>query len=202
MPKFKSNKEYALKLNHPEFGDFYFNCYTIPTWREKNFKFTKDLSKVKKWKTKKFVENVISIIDTNLKRKSGEIILMFGDEVEDLLKSKLVLDKKKYYHHIKFIRNYEILNKSKDDFYKIHDILILNSEELTKILKSENFDRNDFIEAKKMFNNNMAIHTKKYNILENNNMGENIVFNIVDASFGFRLLKLKNLKSVQEKREV
>lgn len=193
MPRFKSNKEYALKLCHPEFGDFYFNYQD-----KKIYKFTKDLSKVLKWKTSNYIENIISNIENHLNNNSGEILLMFGAEVDDVLKRKLVFERKKYYHHIKFITNHSSLKIAKDEYEKINDIMISNIKEFAKIFKNKIYDKQKFVQARSKFNQNVSIHDKAYNCVQNHNNSVQVIFSVVDASYGFRLLKLRTLRSIQE----
>ena len=83
--KRKSNKEYAIRLVHPEWGDWYYQ-YTPENyyWGRSNTDpvFTQNLSKVTTWKTTKSVEQKISDIQESLNKKK-KIRLNFGKNVDD-----------------------------------------------------------------------------------------------------------------------
>jgi hypothetical protein len=201
MSRIKSNKEYALKITHPEYGDFYLSHvqkYRFGNKLDHGYIFTKDLTKVRKWKSEKYILNCIEEIKKYLNNKNADIKLVFGSNVRDELKTKLSFYGKRYFLMIPFITSEEMLKNAKDEFDKTNEKLISSSKEFVKILKKKNFNTEDFSENYRVFNNHKYNHARHYECLENHKKGEEVFFNIANASFGFRLLKLRTLKAYQE----
>lgn len=61
----KTTKEYAIRLVHPELGEWYYH-YNNNNYQCNTFFFTQDLNKVITWKTLKFVEKEIQDITENI----------------------------------------------------------------------------------------------------------------------------------------
>ena len=137
MSKLKTNKEYAIKLTHPEFGDYYFS-YDRWNIKYRNYIFTKSLKKVMTWKTIKFAEKQINLLLSNLNSGKGKVLLSFIDCFDDNIKSLIITSRKK-------------------NFYVINSV----------------------------------------NYKTQINQDVDVYLDIIDASFGFRLLKLKELKNLE-----
>jgi len=53
MGRIISNKQYSIRITHPEFGDYYYSHHNLD---KRQYVFTQKLSSVSKWKTKKIAE--------------------------------------------------------------------------------------------------------------------------------------------------
>lgn len=114
MPRIRTSKEFAIKLIHPKFGDFY---YSYAGWSDKGYHyiFVRNLSKVSKWKTEKFTEKQINNMLTSTKNKKCKILLSFGENVDDSLKTLMIESKKKFYFPVSSIASLYSLNKTIED---------------------------------------------------------------------------------------
>lgn len=222
----KTNKEYAIRLVHPELGEFYFSYIKYSdSYRSYNdiisFMFTKDLSKVKKWKTLDIVKNeVMNMPDIIRKSSANSVLLKIDDSVKT---GKVIISRKKYYYSITNIGSEIYINKFKEKIENINKIIF----DLKKSIKEEKINYNNIkLEIKTKIENDQDIdniikghhvfleklniikkdinNCKKYQIELNklnihlNDIENGIKIDIVDASFNFRLKKLKMLNTFQE----
>ena len=212
MPRFKSHKDYAIKLIHPEFGDFYYGYNNYKTYI-----FTKNLKRVTKWKTKKVAEEHIDYIINDTKKSSYEYgahkaLLSFGKDIDNDIKdnipaNNLVYSMKRYYCSVNNLCTKDCIEKAKS----LHEKQIKEAKkqiEESTLLSDIEFIKQSVIDNKhieKKFTKNIDKlkkdineYTKNYNFLKNiDNKKEYIMLEIVDASYGFRRLKLKTLKNVE-----
>lgn len=207
MARFKTNKEYAIKITHPEFGVYYYSHCNSPyySYNSQNTKykyiFVQDLSKVLTWKSTGFTEKQIIEINTRLINHSGQILLSLGANVNQETKSKLILSKKKYYFEIKAITSRENVKTAQDDLNRLNVSLLEDCKNVTKLIKKNKHVEKDFqkefIKIFKQLESDINLCRKSYNFLDNSQNVE-IFIEIVDASYNFRLLKLRTLNNLQE----
>jgi hypothetical protein len=204
MARRKTLKEYAIRLNHPEFGDFYYQYNTANSYysQSNNYYFTQNLSKVETWKTLKFAEAKIKEINERLKNKQAKVLLSFGKEPKEELKSKMIVSRKKYYYPIASITSKVHVERAKENLDRLNESLIKDSRMITRLIKKSKHVEKSFIDIFKKLSNDIDQYRKDHNYLEKNKNCENVFLDIVDASYSFRLLKLKTLRKVQSEDEV
>ena len=199
MVRIKTNKEYTIRLVHPEFGTFYYNYSTYD-----NCVFTQKLSRVAKWKTYFLVEQKIKDLEAQLSRKTWKIHLSFGTEVSDEIKNKISCNRKKYYYDVTSITSKHQFEKATDNIDNLKKTLVTDSETISETIS--NLIRNGFTDCffdkisiiLKKFNGDINSYKKDYNYLKKcNHRDVGAYLDIADASYGFRLLKLKTLKDIQ-----
>jgi hypothetical protein len=224
MSKIKTNKEYAIKIIHPEFGEFY---YSYNGWNRfyRTYIFTKNLSKVLTWKTNKFAEKQIDLILSNLEMNKGKIFLSLGCEVDDNIKHSAILSRKKYFYPIISAKSKLVINNAIDNIQECGLNLITLKNEIESINNfKDNFviknfesvfncdkilynleDAEKYIAEIKNasnilynFYNNSISYIENCKIVEDDKLRSDneIYLDIVDASYKFRKLKLKNLDNV------
>ena len=197
----KSRKDYTIKLVHPEMGEFYFHYYNRDYTRY-NYYFTQNLNKVKVWKTSKFVESQIKDIFDKLDDKKGKVFLEFGEEPNEEMKSKLTISRKKYYFTINSIMSKIHIDNAKNNISELNETLVNDSKLITKLIRKNKHIEKDFMKIINKLTNDINMYRKDYNFLEKSKDSEPVFIDIVDASYGFRLLKLKTLKKVQIENEI
>lgn len=225
----KTNKEYAIRLVHPEFGEYYFNYvkYSDSNYGYSNihnFMFTKDLSKVKKWKILDVVNyNISNMTDKVQKISKDNILLQIDDNA--VKSDKMIISRKKYYYQISQIGSESIVCKIKEKIEKCNEILLSLKESIKKekdyynnlnLIKNEIKNEIDIENISKYHSDILSrLNSIKKNIKKcksyqtdiddlNKKLSEietGIKIDIVDASFNFRLKKLKTLKIIEEKEE-
>jgi len=235
MSKIKINNEYAIRINHPELGIFYFS-YCGLNEKFRPFVFTKNLSKVQTWKTDKFAEKQINIIISNMKSKNGKIYLSLGANIECEYSDKIFQSRKKYYYLIDSIQNVrskinfitankniknlkstliedsekicDVYNNMKNGFFtnKINkiencevdfdDILNDSSDTLLSINKYKDI-QDDLIFKVNNYIEDISLYRNEIGILEESKTYDGLYLDIIDASYGFRKLKLQTLNSLQ-----
>jgi hypothetical protein len=203
MGRRKTNKEYTIRLVHPELGEFYYH-YTNGDWGRNTYFFTRDLHKVTTWKTVKYVDGEIKKIILNLDAKSkSKILLEFGKDVpkEELL-LKMTISRKKYYYPITKVSSRFHIDNAKNTLNKLEETLLNDSKFITKMIKKSRHVEDGFMHIVNKLTNDLNLYRKEYSFLENNKDSEPIYLDIVDASYGFRLLKLKTLKKAQTENEI
>jgi hypothetical protein len=187
----KNNKEYAIRLYHPEFGDFYYSHSNDTYTRSKKFCFVKNLKRVAKWKKKDVAEKNMEYI----LGKNYHILFLSFDKNSEIQHTDIeVYGKRKYYT----INRLPLTEKN-------IETLKLKNEELEKSL-SINFDLMSELFNKKIFNddffkrvNLFKKDTKTYkDNHEKLRSDEGVILDVVDASFNFRSLKLKKLQETEE----
>lgn len=199
MPRLKTNKEYAIKITHPEFGEYYYSHYNdgYPT----KYVFVKDLSKVLTWKTKSFVEKQIIEIISNLHSHIGHILLSLGNDIKQELKSKVILSKKKYYYLINAVTSREIIETAQNDLDRLNVTLLEDCINITKLIEKnkhvEKEFQKEFIKIFKQLGSDINLCRKSYNLLDNPQNAK-VFIEIADASYKFRLLKLRTLNKIKE----
>jgi len=236
MSKIKINNECAIRINHPEFGIFYFS-YGGLTEKYNTFVFTKDISKVQTWKTEKFSEKQINIIISKMECNKGKIYLSLGTKNEYEYTDNIIQSRKKYYYVIDSIKNVRskinlisanknietlnitliedskniqnIYNNIKNNFFinKIYtlnicddnfdDILNKSNETLTS-LNTYNEKQTDLLFKVNNYIEDISLYKKYKNIIEESNNYYGLYLDIIDASYGFRRLKLSTLKSLKD----
>lgn len=225
MAKIKTNKEYAIKIFHPEFGEFY---YSYDGWNvsHRTYIFTKNLSKVTTWKTTKFVEKQINLILSKLDSDKGKIFLSLGVNVNADIKNVALLSRKKYFYPITVAKSKINVNDAIENMQHMNLCLIDDSKNVIKSINDlnsnvlindfeSNFDKEKmFIDLNKAeycvekikeavnilenFYNDSIICVNSHKTIENYKKDVDIYLDIVDASYCFRALKLKTLKQISE----
>lgn len=236
MSKIKINNEYAIRINHPDLGIFYFS-YCGLNEKFNTFVFTKILSKVQTWKTSKFAEKQIDIIISKMESDKGKIYLSLGENIECEYTDKIFQSRKKYYYLIDSIQNVRskinLLTADKN-IKKLNDTLINDSENIynlynniknnlfiNKIKKLNNCDvdldeilkysietlssintyngiQNDLVLKVNNYLEDLSLYKKEICIIEESKTYEGLYLDIIDASYGFRKLKLNTLNSLQD----
>jgi hypothetical protein len=213
MPRFKSNKEYAIRITHEQFGELYLSRENIIYEYKNNsysnwyggykvsitkFIFTKSLSKVKTWKTLKLAEeksnSIINTINTNQKNK---IYLDFGktpNTTEDV-KRLLICERLKYFLIITKLVNSNSSQRNKIDsnLSKQHVKLVKDANLIAETIKNSEFINGNFHNSIEKLKTDVIKYTQDYEKFEKSKLSENITFDIIDASYNFRLVKLKRL---------
>jgi len=196
----KTNKEYAVRLNHPELGTFYYQYSNNEYWNNNaKFYFTQNLSKVDTWKTMKYVEKQIITIKDNLDKKKAKILLYLGDQISNELKTnpRIIQSRKRYYYEITVVTSKTHLDKAKDNLERLSETLIADSKIVTKMIKKSQILEKDFMSFFTKLYSDVNLYRKEHSFLEKNKNIDTINLDIVDASYSFRLLKLKTLKTVE-----
>jgi hypothetical protein len=212
MARFKTNKEYAIKITHPEFGVYYYSHYnyvasTYSYYSNNNsnskfnYIFVQDLSKVLTWKSTGFTEKQIVEINTRLHNNSGQILLSLGTEVNQDIKDRAIISKKKYYFEVKAVTSREIAKTAQDDLSRLNVSLLEDCKKITKLIKKNRHVEKDFqkefMKIFKQFDTDINLCRKSYNFLDNS-QNVKVFIEMVDASYNFRLLKLRTLNKLQE----
>ena len=211
----KLRKDFAIKLIHPEMGDFYFH-YSNRIYNNSNriynnsnriynnytFYFTQNLNKVNTWKTSKYAETQIKQISEYLQNKNAKILLEFGEEPNEEMKKKLTVSRKKYYFTINSVISKIHFEEAKNNINKLNETLINDSKMITKLIRKCKHVEKDFLKIVNKLTNDINLYRKDHSFLEKNKDSEPIFLDVVDASYGFRLLKLRTLKKVQIEDEI
>lgn len=224
MPKNKIKQEFAIKLIHPDFGDYYFSHFS---WHDSkhSFVFVKDLSKVEKWKTIKFTQKNIENLRKSIETDRGKIMLSFGENVDDSIKHLMILSKKKYYlpiTDIKIISHLndaiENLNMTDKDFQDVSINFIDNFKNIQNdlILKINDYILDDdstiqkykmddyLLEIRHFLKSTIKLHKTLHKYVKNKEIIKELqdykgsYIDIVDASYNFRTLKLRTLNSIYD----
>lgn len=200
MGRTKTYKEYTIKLIHPEFGEHYLyyirNNYGAGKI-DHSYIFTKNLNKVTKWKTFKYVESEMEGIKKRLTDNKCNILLDFGSEVKEELIPIMIYSRKKYYFDIKFAASQKLIDTATNNITALNISLLNDSNMITEAIKNCNHVEKDFIKIIKKFQQQIVDYRTDYYFLEKcKNNG--VIIDIVDASYGFRLTKLKTLKLFSE----
>lgn len=196
MGKRKSTKDYAIRLIHPDIGEYYFNYCD----NSNNFVFTQTLSRVQTWKTNETLNWQIENIESKLKSQSSRIILSLGKDVSDIkeeIKTKLICSMKRYYYPISCIKSKQLIENAKNNIIRLDKSLLPDSELITDMIKHSRQTDKNFISILKTLESDVNLYRKEYAYLQKNKNAEEIFLDIVDASYNFRLLKLKTLKNIQ-----
>lgn len=205
MGRRKLIKEYAIRLIHPELGEWYYH-YCNNNYGRYEFFFTQDLNKVLTWKTLKFTNKEIQVMIKNLEKGNygaHKILLEFGKTPKEELKDKMIISRKKYYYIIKSIpiSKFHIEN-AQNIIDNLDKSLVEDSKNITKILKKNKKSDNLPILINKL-SNDIDRYKKEAFFLEKTTQNSgNYVLDIVDASYNFRLLKLRTLKKVQVENDI
>lgn len=207
MARRKTTKEYAIRLIHPELGEYYFNYMNTGNYYSSKqipeYVFTQTLKKVNTWKTKNVVEKFVKDIVSTVNGKKRKIYIPLGKELDENLsreiKSKIVCIKKRFYFSIENIFTDSEVVRLKEENEKIHSAIVIDSKFIKKKIKEEDFTSEDFLIVLNKFNNSIKRYNKNTNTLNTTLLEGRI--DIVNASYGFRYLKLKNLKSIEPEDE-
>ena len=211
MARFKTNKEYAIKITHPEFGVYYYSHYNYTgeysynynnyNKSKVNYIFVQDLSKVLTWKSTSFTQKKITEINSDLHSNSGKILLSLGNEITQDIKNGAILSKKKYYFEINAVTSKETAKTAQDDLDRLNISLVEDSKNIAKLInKNKHVEKDfqkEFMEIFKQFSADINLCIKSYNFLDNS-QNVKVFIEIVDASYNFRLLKLRTLNKLQE----
>lgn len=222
MPRIKTSKEFAIKLIHPQFGDFYFS-YAGWNSGQYQYVFVQNLSKVTKWKTTKFTEKQINLIISNLKQKKGRIMISFGSIIDESLKLIMIESKRKYYLPVTLLKTKIELNKATDSvnknnfmfkensknfldsfkniqndlIFKLNDYILDGDASMENIdIDKYTSDVDQFLKNTKNLSKNIKNYISDKKIIEEAKKYDGVYLDIVDASYNFRGLKLKTLKAI------
>lgn len=202
MARKKILKDYTIKITHPEFGEYYLNYirnnYGYSSTIDVSYLFTKNLNKVKTWKTTKSIESEIKFMQERLVKNRGEILLIFGSDVDDELKTRMVVSCKRYYFKITSFVDKIKINAAKNNISLLDSTLISDSELITEGIKNgDHIIDKTFVKKIKQLQSDISNYKEDYLYLEKNK-DVDVTVDIADASYGFRLLKLKNLRKVKD----
>lgn len=195
----KTNKEYAIRISHPKMGDFYYSHYN-----DRKCMFTQDLSKVSKWKTKRIVEGIIK--DYLISGKYN-IVLSLGKVDVDYIpddKNKYV-SRKRLYYNISTVAEKRKILEFNESMELVYDSIKKQLVDFNNLLTDDDFLKKQYEKENRdilnKFVNNINIFKKHQNsIIKYTKDLENTFFvDIVNASFNFRTLKIKNLNIINEK---
>jgi len=209
MGKIKSNKEYAIRITHPDIGSFYFN---YDNWGK--YIFTSNLSKVKKWKTLSCVKDQVHRIVTNTNSRSGNTNGHFTffncDEINipDKLKHNVRISRKKKFYYVNHLISKEKVKFDEYEMDKVYEPLKEQIIEISKLFKNDTFKdvqfeddvKNKFKKLTKIINQykkNQGVVIRHMDTKGN----EKVYIDIVDASFNFRTLKLQKLSGVNTSKK-
>lgn len=207
MPRIKTNKEYAIRLVHKDLGTFYFNYINDNPWYNGStlkYVFTKDLNKVKTWKTLSFAERYIDDISTKLKTSKSYIILPYGTEfpdVPDKYKDSIKLYRTKYEYRIDKIVSRIHIQKSEEIISELDKSLLTDSKHIFKTIKKLLFMEDGFEKIVSKLAKDVKEYKKNHKFLHSVKDCDDVYLDIVDASFNFRTLKLRNLKVLDQESE-
>lgn len=209
MGRIKTNKEYSIKLIHPEFGEYYLNyirdnnqyCYGYAKNKiGYSYIFTKNLNKVTTWKNAKTIESTINLIKDSLCNGTCEILLSLGKEVKEEIIDKLICSRKKYYFRILFATSQPLIDEAKKNINSLNISLLRDSELIMEAIKNGGHIEKDFSKQIKKLDSQVSKYRTDYLFLEEAEKS-GVLLDIVDASYGFRFLKLKNLKNLNNESE-
>ena len=162
------------------------------------FMFTKDLIKVKTWKTLNCAKETISSMISNLEKNLSQILIPLTKEQESKFEeSKLIFIRKKAYYPIKSITSQLQYNLSKEVINKLSPVLAEDSKKITDLIEGNKITDIEFMPIFRKFENDVHEYITGFNLVERHNNGEPLL-DIVDASYGFRLIKLQTLAKIQE----
>jgi len=159
-----------------------------------------------------------------ISNEKAEEIISINDA--QLPSSHLILSRKNYYYSISSIISKTHLDLAKSEIDNLDITMVNGSEEITKLIKKSNFFKNDFTalfekmkngdftEVTKLLNNSQNFekkftqlfgklkndinkYQKNYMYFEKNKNNVGVTLDIADASYGFRLLKLKTLAKIE-----
>lgn len=211
MPRRKTNKEYAIRLVHPDLGEYYFNYnntgdnYAYYNNKPSSFMFTQTLKKVNIWKTLSVVEAQILQMIEDLNSKKGKILIPFGSELNEnwseKAKANMIFKRKKYYYQINNIVSKYHIDSAKSNIKKLDETLLADSIMITEMIKNSLHLEKDFMKKIKQFENDINSYRKDYSLLDKHMNFDVAYLDIVDASYGFRYLKLKTLKELSNENE-
>lgn len=191
MSKLKSKREYAIRLVFPEVGEYYLSRIE-KQWSKCTYLFTSELTKVQKWKTKNKVDDIIKKISES----KNSIYLLLGTETNLLPKYKdnISFSMNKYRFLIKDIMTKENIDKIRSDINGLDAVLLEDLSLIADLIQYKKIDKDTFVFLKKF---EKDIHL--YRILNGYSIfDDNKYIDIVDASYGFRYLKLKALNEKVE----
>ena len=198
MSRFKSNKEYSIRLTHPEFGEYYFQYSNY----DYAFIFTKSLNKVAKWKTIDLVEKKIIKIISKIEG-SSKIILPFGKNIDekyktDEYKDLIYCSMKKYFFIIKNAQSKIQYRISKENIDKLNESLLIDVENIKNLIKNNGHIEKDFMSNITNLTKDIHQYRKDYSIVKKIVSKSNpVLLDIIDSSYNFRTLKLKTLNELQ-----
>lgn len=207
MPRKKLLREYAIRLNHPDIGEYYFNYLNTGSYYYSKDKpeyiFTQTLKKVTTWKQiSSAEEHINSIIETLKSHKRKLYIPLTKEQFEGLndnLKLETVCIKKRYYFEVKSAVSKHHLKNAKLIVERLKESMALDSENISDLIKkflinNDLLDKN-FMELFNNLSKDIKEYQKNYDIIKKHNIMNSVTLDIVDASYGFRYLKLKNLSA-------
>lgn len=194
----RNKKEYAIKITNKNLGDFYYH-YTKILWKDnyKYYVFSKKTIGVRKWKTIQYINTVIDeIFEKLLHRSPRSIILLectdlFNEGIVKESEYNLLISRKKCFIQVTKVSSKNMIERT--------DLEISNYvSKITSLMKTAENDKIlDLTVVKKMLDNLELKITSynKYKKCDNANYQDYINNSIdyVDASYNFRLLKLKKL---------
>lgn len=205
MGRRKGHKEYAIKLIHPELGEYYYhynNNGGYYSGHEFNYYFTQNLNKVSTWKTLKFAEKQILEITNILDKHSGKVLIELGKDIKEELKNKVIVSRKKYYYPITSIMSRVHMENAKNNLTRLNQTLVDDSKLITRMIKKSKHVEKEFMSILQKLQDDINLYRKDHKFLKTNINAEPIFLEIVDASYSFRLLKLRTLKKVQIEDEL
>jgi len=192
MAIIKSNRDYTIRLRL-DFGDYYLSRVDSNTYY-----FTQKLSSVKKWKTLKGASDSIK----NMTNIYSKIVIPLG---VDISKYSVEIQKfsycvaNKYYFKISKLNTIRVNNKYLDN----------EQEKLVDEMNKIGISINDAINSKlinvdflKIQSLELVQKAKEYDDIvkqkAKNQVNSNFELNLVDVSFNFRTLKMKNLAEINK----
>lgn len=196
MSKLKiNNQEYAIRLVFPEVGDFYLSRIESK-WNCCNYLFTSKLSKAQKWKTKNKIEEILIHIS-----ESEDSIFLLLDSDTDLppkYKDLIICSMKKYRFLIKKITTKDNIDKIRSNIDGLDLVLLEDSNIITNLIQNANID-NDTLRFLKKFKIDIQLYRKLNGYLSF--FDDDKYIEVVDASYGFRRLKMIKLNETSEYHE-
>ena len=195
----KSNRHYTIRLRL-SFGDYYFS--RAEGYYNSTYFFTQKLSSVRKWKTVKGASEIIK----SLTNSDGTIVVPLGTDISKLpvdIQNNSYYVAKKYYFRISRLNAIRVDNKYLD---KEQEKLFIEMNELNISIK-------DIINSNPI--NISFLQTQQYKLIEKankyndiskekakNHINSNFELSLVDVSFNFRTLKIKNLAEINKEEEL
>ena len=194
-----NNKKYTIRLTHPKFGSYYYNYKNSDYYgNDTVYTFTQNLSKVTTWKTINCIEKEVLEISSILGANRGKIVLSLGSDVSDEIKNDTIFcSRKRYYHPIFNVKSEILINNAKKTIDRLDSTLKMDSKNITKLIKKNKHLDENFIDILNNLVKDSTLYKKEHNFLEKVKTYDDVYIDIVDASYGFRLLKLKTLKKIQ-----
>lgn len=204
MGRRKLNKEYSVKLTHSEFGDYYLgyvrNTYNYRYLNNITYIFTKNLNKVTTWKNNNYASKIISNITEGLNKNTCEVLLSFGTDVKDELKDRLICSRKKYYFKISFATSQLLINEAEKNIKSLDVSLINDCESMLETFKKGGHIDKDFSKKIKKLDLQVSSYRNDYYFLQKVKKND-VLLDVIDASYGFRTLKLKTLNNINSESE-